>query len=56
MGLDVDAEAVESRADLARFLAELATTVELGQMEVENESVAAVLEAAYGGSKTTTAT
>jgi hypothetical protein len=42
----VDASAVESRADLVRFLAELSAGVRAGGTNVENESAAALLEAA----------
>ena len=42
----VDASAVESRADLVRFLAELSASVRAGDTNVENESAAALLDAA----------
>jgi hypothetical protein len=42
----VDASAVKSRADLVRFLAELSESVRAGDTSVENESAAALLDAA----------
>jgi len=42
----VDVSAVESRVDLVRFLAELSASVRAGDTNVENESAAALLDAA----------